>query len=90
MTVYVDNMYLYPMGRFGRMKMSHMWSPDTEELHRMADTIGLQRKWYQAKASTPHYDVSMSLRGNAIKAGAVDVSMEQMARMIREHRNKCR
>lgn len=86
MTVYVDDMYKSPMGQYGRMKMSHMWGPDEEELHRMADTIGLNRKWFQKSASTPHYDVSMSLRKKAVAAGAVEVTMRQMGRLMRDAR----
>ena len=32
MAVYVDDMYKYPLGQFGRMKMSHMVADTTEEL----------------------------------------------------------
>ena len=47
MTVYVDDMYASPMGRFGRMKMSHMIADSTDELLEMADAIGVARRWIQ-------------------------------------------
>lgn len=91
MTVYVDDMYLYPMGRFGRMKMSHMitdqYLPD--ELHVMADTIGLNRKWYQGD----HYDVSMEYRDRAIKAGATAITLRELGQItskMRRHRAAAR
>jgi hypothetical protein len=44
---------------------------DTEaELHAMAKRLGLQRSWYQAKASTPHYDLSPGRHELAIRYGA--------------------
>lgn len=43
MTVYVDDMYLYEMGKFGRMKMSHMIADTDEELHSMAKLIGVSK-----------------------------------------------
>lgn len=77
MTVYVDDMYLYPMGRFGRMKMSHMIATDEAELHVMAASIGVARRWYQGD----HYDVSMDRRTLAIDAGAVPITLRQLSSM---------
>lgn len=70
--VYVDNMYLFPMGEFGRMKMSHMYADTSEELHVMADAIGVARKWCQHPGTwREHYDIAMSKRVLALKFGAV-------------------
>jgi hypothetical protein len=78
-TVYVDGMYKRAMGRFGRMKMSHMLADSEQELHEMADRIGLDRKHYQVD----HYDVSMSRRAIAVYHGAIEVELRVMARMRR-------
>lgn len=75
MTVYVDDMFKFPMGQFRRMKMSHLCADTEPELHAMADAIGIDRKWYQGD----HYDISITKRNLAIKAGAVPVSLRQMA-----------
>lgn len=40
MAVYVDDMYIIPLGQFGNMKMSHMIADTKEELLEMADKIG--------------------------------------------------
>ena len=70
MPVYVDR----AANAFGRMSMSHMIADTPEELHAMADRIGLQRQWFQAppKASFWHYDIAQSKRALAVKAGAID------------------
>lgn len=47
MSVYVDDMYKYAMGRFRGMKMSHLVADSREELLAMCDKIGVQRKWIQ-------------------------------------------
>lgn len=75
MTVYVDDMFRVPMGQFGRMKMSHMIAESIDELHAMADQLGLQRRWFQRD----HYDISMSVRKKAVALGAVEISMRQLA-----------
>ena len=74
--VYVDDMYKYPIGQFGRMKMSHMVADKRSELLDMADKIGLNRMWLQHPESPSriHFDVSMSLRRKAVAAGAREIA----------------
>ena len=83
MTVYVDDMYLYPMGQFGRLKMSHMIASDDDELHAMAARIGVARKHWQSPAHTSgsHYDICKSMRTLALNAGAVPVTLRQLVAM---------
>jgi len=82
MTVYVDDMYKRRLGRFGRMKMSHMIADTEEELHKMADAIGVARKWYQGD----HYDVSLTMRALAVRCGAVEVTIRELALMLRRRK----
>lgn len=90
MAVYVDNM----RAAFGRMIMCHMWADTREELFAMADRIGVSRKWFQRPAtvglfgmdaSWEHFDIAMSKRAMAVKAGAVETDkygpIEHTARM---------
>ena len=83
--VYVDDMYLSPMGRFGRMKMSHMVASSRDELLAMADRIGLNRRWLQ-HGSGPrwrvHFDVSMSLRRKAVAAGARELTWMELGELV--------
>ena len=70
MPIYVDRVGI----RFGRMVMCHMIGDTPDELHAMADRIGIARRWFQAppKASFWHYDIAKSKRDLAIAAGAHD------------------
>lgn len=81
--VYVDDMYLYPIGQFGILKMSHMIASDDYELHAMAARIGVARKHWQSPAHTSgsHYDICMSMRTRALNAGAIPVTMRQLVAM---------
>lgn len=82
--VYVDSM----RARYGRMVMCHMVADTDEELHAMAERIGVARKWFQQRASTPHYDIALSKRALAVESGAVELDRRQMARWLRTNREK--
>lgn len=83
MTVYVDDM----RARFGRMVMCHMIADTTEELLAMADTIGVSRKWIQ-KAGTAHehFDIALSKRAAAVRAGAQEITYRELGMMLRARR----
>lgn len=68
MTVYVDDVRL----PFGRMVMCHLWADTDEELHAMADRIGVARRWFQQspRASWKHYDICLAKKALALKHGA--------------------
>jgi hypothetical protein len=68
-TVYVDDV----VHRYRGMHMCHMWAHCLGELLKMADTIGVARKWIQAppKAAWVHFDVSKAAKTKALAAGAV-------------------
>jgi hypothetical protein len=59
---------------FCGMLMSHMGSPDVEELHKMADKIGVSRRHFQNHELHPHYDICKSKKALALKHGAEEVS----------------
>jgi hypothetical protein len=83
MTVYVDNMHETPMGKYGRMKMCHMIADTVEELHEMADKIGVKRKWYQGdKTGKPHYDICSSKRKLAVEYGAKEITMREAVKIL--------
>lgn len=90
MTVYVDDMYKSPMGQLGRMKMSHMIADTVDELHEMADKIGVARKHYQGPPVTinPHYDICHSKRASAIWHGAKEITMREAVDIIKAQRGK--
>ena len=82
MAVYVDDMYLHPVGQFGRMKMSHLIADTDEELHAMAARIGVARRWHQAPPRhDSHYDIALTMRAKAIRAGAIGISYRQCSLM---------
>ena len=82
MSVYIDQ----ERNRFGRMIMCHMWADTLSELHAMAESIGMDRAWFQP-LSFPHYDVSLSRRAKAVANGAIEMDRRagvQSRKAIRE------
>jgi hypothetical protein len=83
MTVYVDSM----KAAYGRMVMCHLIADSDEELHAMADKIGVARKWHQAPPKhDSHYDIALSKRALAVTAGAVEITWKQAGCMIMRRR----
>jgi hypothetical protein len=81
MAVYVDNM----RAPYGRMLMCHMVADTPDELHAMADKIGVARRWYQGppKGRWAHYDICLSKRAQAVAAGAVEIDMREAPAIAR-------
>jgi hypothetical protein len=81
--VYVDDLYRFSMGKYGRMKMSHMIADTSEELFEMAEKIGLDKKHIQFEGQwKEHFDVSIMFRNKAIDLGAKEVSWRETFRIL--------
>jgi len=83
--VYVDNFGEATGRNFGRMSMSHLTADTTEELLAMVDKIGVARKWIQHPGTLgEHFDIALSKRALAIKAGAQAINFREYALLIEE------
>lgn len=71
--VYIDSYN----AKFGRMTMCHMVADTFEELHQMADEIGIARRWFQGD----HYDICLSKKAIALKLGAKEVDGRELMRV---------
>lgn len=78
MAVYIDD----AKNQYGRMKMSHMIADSLDELHQIAEKIGLRRQWFQDK-NILHYDVCQSKKKLAIELGAIEVTGRDLVRIAR-------
>ena len=71
--------------KHGGRPWCHMFSDtdDMEELHAMADKIGLKRKWFQDKQKLPHYDLTAYKRALAIVHGAKEATRSEVVEVMR-------
>lgn len=84
MSVYVDDME----APFRGMKMCHMVADTKRELLSMVDKIGVQRKWIQKEGTIyEHFDICLSKRKLAVKFGAKEISMRDLALVFIKRRN---
>jgi len=73
------SVYLDPMIDWGKCigragpAWCHMMADTIDELHAMADRIGMKRRWFQNHASMAHYDLGThGMRARAVAAGAIE------------------
>lgn len=71
--VYVDSAFIVYRG----MQMSHMVADTIDELHQMADAIGVSRRHFQNK-KIPHYDICKTKRKHAIHLGAQEITTREL------------
>lgn len=84
MPVYVDDM----RAKYRNLIMCHMIADSDQELHAMADAIGVRRRWWQAPPKhDSHYDICLTKRGLAVAQGAVQIAWKEAAYMCRVRRN---
>lgn len=82
MAVYVDNFYDTGI-RYRGMKMCHMIADTTEELLKMVDAVGVQRKWIQHPGTAnEHFDICFSKRTKAVKLGAIEINYREYAKRV--------
>jgi Protein of unknown function (DUF4031) len=84
MAVYVDDAFVE--GDWGRWSGGgHMQADTADELHAMAERLGLRREWFQSKPARPwhdHYDLTAQRRELAIELGAVSAGRRETVRRI--------
>jgi len=64
----------------------HMFADEENELHAMADRIGLKRSYFQKHKLLPHYDLTPNKRREAILSGAQSVDMKFVVKYMQRRR----
>lgn len=86
MSVYVDKPFRHPLPSEPQARRvalrhdgwwCHLWTdPGNEaELHRTAREIGMRPEWFQNRTGFPHYDITVSRRAAALRAGAIEMKL---------------
>ena len=89
MTIYVDPLNAWGWKMRGReVRSCHMFTDaaDLEQLHRVAEAIGMRREWFQNHRVAPHYDLTPGRRERAVALGAVEVNHRTASRIWKARR----
>lgn len=77
------------MGKLGRMRMSHMIADTHAELMAMQRKIGVRAVHLQdAGSPREHFDICKQKRDLAVEAGAIEITMRQLAQITRDKAGK--
>ena len=88
MAIYVDALMDYFVTHKWRHGMAcHMIADSVAELKAFAVKIGMRVEWFQ-NGSTPHFDLTESLREIAVANGAIEVNRRELVAKIKELRAK--
>ena len=79
MSVYVDDAVTLWRGR----RWAHLMADTLDELHAMAERLGVPRRAFQDKRSGAHYELTEELRGQAVRLGAVAISRHRDRDQVR-------
>jgi hypothetical protein len=86
MACYVDAARDYPDAGLRFTRFCHLLADTPEELHQMADRLGVPRRLFQQHAWRWHYDLPAHLREQAVACGAIEVDMHQVGALLRRRR----
>lgn len=83
MAAYVDNLRDYGWRLRGHAQLScHLMADTEEELHAMAQAVGMRLSWFQlSRRGVPHYDLTAKRRAAALAAGALEASRDDLRRL---------
>jgi chromosome condensin MukBEF complex kleisin-like MukF subunit len=83
MACYVDSVRSYPEAGLRFTEFCHLLADTREELHALADELGIPRRFFQDHPWRWHYDVPRHLRDRAVELGAVEVDMHRVGTLLR-------
>ena len=86
MACYVDVLQSYPDRGYRYTEFCHLLADDRDELHRMADRLGVPRRFFQDHPVRWHYDLPAHVRAEALRQGAVAVDRAAVAALLRARR----
>jgi len=72
--------------RWYYVRAAHLFADTDEELHAFAEKIGLKRIWFQDRTPFHHYDLTVSKRRQALRAGAIPVGRKEEVALVKEKR----
>lgn len=88
MSCYVDTIRAYPEAGLRHTHFCHLLADTREELHAMADELGVPRRFFQDHPWRWHYDLPEHVRVAAVAHGAVEVTLPFVGELLKRRRSE--
>jgi hypothetical protein len=88
MPCYVDSVRSYPGVGLRFTEFCHLLADTREELHAMADQLGVPRRFFQDHPWRWHHDLPAHVRARAVELGAREVTMHEVGALLRRRRGE--
>lgn len=90
MSCYVDAVREYPRTGLRFTRFCHLLADTPEELHAMADKLGIPRRYFQDHPWRWHHDLPEHLRARAIEFGAQELTLREVGALLKLRKVKLR
>ena len=87
MACYVDSVRSYPGSGLRFTEFCHLLADTRDELHAMADALGIPAQYFQDHPWRWHHDLPAPLRPRAVELGAIEVTMHFVGTLLRARRS---
>ena len=88
MACYVDTVRSYPNAGLRFTEFCHLLADTRDELHEMADALGIPRRFFQEHPWRWHHDLPEHLRPRAIDLGAVEMDIHEVGALLRRRKRE--
>jgi len=85
---YVDTVRSYPNAGLRFTEFCHLLADTRDELHDMADALGIPRRFFQEHPWRWHHDLPEHLRPLAIDLGAVEMDIHEVGALLRRRKRE--
>ena len=86
MATYVDATQSYPDAGLRFTEFCHLLADTREELHALAERLEIPRRIFQDHPWRWHYDIPTHLRAEAVRLGAIELTMHEVGALLRARR----
>jgi hypothetical protein len=86
LATYVDTPRSYPDAGLRFTEFCHLLADTRDELHALADQLGVPRRIFQDHPWRWHYDLPAHLRAEAVRLGAIELTMHEVGSLLRARR----
>jgi Protein of unknown function (DUF4031) len=86
MACYVDSVRDYPDAGLRHTRFCHLLADTREELHAMADALGVPQRYFQDHPWRWHHDLPEPLRARAVALGAKEITMHEVGALLKRRK----